>query len=276
MYSSTPGLIITFLVTVFLYFCLVSDDPINLIKKMFKGQQNRNFKLYLFLILATVGINILELAMENSFSFVNWDMTPYIHVLEGDFTAKLQLFLANKPLTQFLTYVYVFAFPAIIWVSLAYYNYQNDSRMMTAVLFALLLNYLIAFPFYVLFPVNEAWYHSSHVRPLFHEVYHNFETQYRNFSGMNNCFPSLHSSLSMTMALLATRSPYKRLARVMQVSAGLIIFATLYLGIHWLTDVTAGVVTALVAVSLAMSPERVAGFAGRITQKFRPVYSREK
>jgi len=96
-----------------------------------------------------------------------------------------------------------------------------------------------------------------------HEVYRSFEGEYRVFSGMNNCFPSLHTSLSLTMALLATLTPYKRLARVLQVSAGLIILSTLYLGIHWLTDVIGGVFTAVVAVSLAMSWERAAEFAGR-------------
>lgn len=263
MYSSTLGLGVTFLVTLVGYFYLVADDPVALIKKMNRGQCSRNFKIFLLLMLATLGVNILELVMENSFRFVTWDMTPYIHAIEGDFTAKLQNFLESKALTHVLTYMYVFAFPAIIWVSLAYYNFQNDSKMMTAVLFALLLNYLIAFPFYVFFPVNEAWYHSSQVRPLMHEVYRSFEGEYRVFSGMNNCFPSLHTSLSLTMALLATLTPYKRLARVLQVSAGLIILSTLYLGIHWLTDVIGGVFTAVVAVSLAMSWERAAEFAGR-------------
>ena len=170
--------------------------------------------------------------------------------------------------------MYVFAFPAIIWVSLAYYNFKNDMKMMTALLFALFLNYLIAFPFYVFFPVNEVWSSSSQVRPLMHEVYRSFEGEYRVFSGMNNCFPSLHTSLSLTMALLATLTPYKRLARVLQVSAGLIILSTLYLGIHWLTDVIGGVFTAVVAVSLAMSWERAAEFAGRTLYRLRPVYSR--
>ncbi len=274
MYSSVVGLAITFLVTLIGYFCLVSDEPAAVIKKMAKGQNSKNLKLFLFLMLATLGVNILELTLEHRFQFVTWDITPYVHAIEGDFTANLQDLLENSLLTHLLTYIYVFAFPAMIWVSLVYYNYKNDSKMMTAVLFGILLNYLIAFPFYVFFPVNEAWYHSSQVRPLIHDAYRTFETSYRTFSGMNNSFPSLHTSISLTMAIMATFSPYKRLARVMQVSAGLIVLATLYLGIHWLTDVIGGVVTAGVAVSLALSWERAADLALRIRQRFRPVYSR--
>lgn len=274
MYSSGIGLGLTFIVTLTGYFYLVADDPAAVIKKMNRGQSSGNFKVFLLLALATLGVNLVELVMENKFSFVTWDMTPYVHALEGDFTARLQALLENRFLTQFLTYMYVFAFPAIIWVSLAYYNFKNDMKMMTALLFALFLNYLIAFPFYVFFPVNEVWTYSGQVRPLMHEVYRNFEAQYRVLSGINNCFPSLHTSLSLTMALLAGRTPYKRLARVMQVSAGLIILSTMYLGIHWFADVIGGVVTAAVAVSLAMSWERAAEYAARAVQRLRPVYSR--
>ena len=272
MYSSTIGICLTFLVTVIGYFFLVADDPVAVIKKMAHGQSAKNFKLYFILILATLGVNILELLLENKFSFVTWDMTPYIQALEGNFTAHLQHFLANRLLTEILTFMYVFAFPATVLVSLAYYNYRDDSKMMTAVLFAMLVNYLIAFPFYIFFPVHEVWHHSSQVRPLMHEVYRTFETGYRRFSGIDNCFPSLHTSISLSMALLATSSPYKRLARLMQVSSGLIILATLYLGIHWLTDVIGGVFTAGVAVSLATSWERAAELAVRAAHKLRPTY----
>ena len=69
---------------------------------------------------------------------------------------------------------------------------------------------------------------------------------------MNNCFPSLHTSLSISVALISIHSGYRRLALVISTSAAIIVFSTIYLGIHWLVDVVAGMAGALAAVNITI------------------------
>jgi len=68
-----------------------------------------------------------------------------------------------------------------------------------------------------------------------------------------NVFPSLHASLSLTVAALAyrTREVYPRWLFVAIFLAANVVVSTMYLGIHWLLDVVAGGVLALVAVRWA-------------------------
>jgi membrane-associated phospholipid phosphatase len=61
-----------------------------------------------------------------------------------------------------------------------------------------------------------------------------------------NVFPSLHTSLSVTVAAMAyrTRDHYPLWAPVAAVLAASVVFSTMYLAIHWATDVVGGVVLA--------------------------------
>nr|WP_254714712.1 phosphatase PAP2 family protein [Natranaeroarchaeum aerophilus] len=65
-----------------------------------------------------------------------------------------------------------------------------------------------------------------------------------------NVFPSLHTSLSATVFLLAamTREEFRRWFGLASVLAASIVVATMALGIHWLIDVLAGIVLSLIAV----------------------------
>ena len=62
----------------------------------------------------------------------------------------------------------------------------------------------------------------------------------------------MHSALSALMAYTAWIRDYKRYKYVALVLAISIPIATLYLGIHWLTDVLGGEAVALISVVLAM------------------------
>jgi membrane-associated phospholipid phosphatase len=72
----------------------------------------------------------------------------------------------------------------------------------------------------------------------------------RPMSGIDNCFPSFHTSLAVTVALFAIRSGRRAFAVVMTAMAAAIIFSTVYLGVHWLTDVGAGIIVGIVAYLL--------------------------
>ncbi|MMZ61443.1 undecaprenyl pyrophosphate phosphatase [compost metagenome] len=116
-----------------------------------------------------------------------------------------------------------------------------------------MINYLIAIPFYLLFPVNEVWSFAPSGASLYMlEAFPEFNTIYRPLSGINNCFPSLHTSISVTVAILAVRSGNRRWATIAVSSAAIIVFSIFYLGIHWLTDMLGGLILASIASSLGL------------------------
>jgi len=66
-----------------------------------------------------------------------------------------------------------------------------------------------------------------------------------------DAFPSGHTALSVLPALLATR-PFPRLAPLLWLWALAIVFATVYIGVHYVADVAAGLL--LTALTLVLAP----------------------
>jgi len=83
----------------------------------------------------------------------------------------------------------------------------------------------------------------------------NPEYQYltREVNTSTNVFPSLHTSLSATVAAFAwqTRSEFPKWLPVAVVLAASVAISTMYLGIHWGIDVTAGLLLAALCVTLS-------------------------
>lgn len=194
----------------------------------------------LFLILY---LNKLELKFESNLP--SNDYTDVIHNIEGDIVYYIQQFFLNDQLTWILTFFYIIVFTSLMIASLIIYLYINDDKSFYSFIYAIMLNYSIAIPFFIFFPIYEVWYYDSTVQFLIPQVYPNFELEYRKLSGINNNFPSLHTAISSTIALIAFRSKSKAFAKLTIVSAGLIIFSTIYLGIHWISDLLAGLLLAV-------------------------------
>jgi membrane-associated phospholipid phosphatase len=105
---------------------------------------------------------------------------------------------------------------------------------------------VIALPFYFLFPVKEMWAgNPEKVRLLVDLVSPAVMEAYRANSALDNCFPSLHTSLALTVAIVASRGEGRRAAAVLWILAVAVVLSTLHLGIHWLTDIGAGIVLAI-------------------------------
>jgi len=175
------------------------------------------------------------------------DFTPAIHQWEGNIVYYLQHFFTNEILTYLLTFFYIIVFPTLMVTSFIIYLNINDSKSFYGFIYGLMLNYLIAIPFYLFFPVYEVWYFDSHIKFLIPEVFPNFETVYRPLSGLDNNFPSLHTSISITMALIALQSKHISYGKITFISSSIIVFSTLYLGIHWISDMTAGILLAVIS-----------------------------
>ncbi|ABB13875.1 phosphatase PAP2 family protein [Carboxydothermus hydrogenoformans] len=199
----------------------------------------REYLLYFLGILLLLLLDVLELKGESGFPS-SYLYSYFIAKIEAPLIIKLQSFQPAW-LVFLLSYVYVFLFP-VLFAAILYYGLINDQKTLIAGLFYIyLINYLVAMPFYVNLPVYEAWSIHPGIKLLLVKYYPQFNVEYRSFSGINNNFPSLHTALSVSFFYLAFKLRDKRLTGVLGVSSSLIVISTIYLGIHWIIDIIAGI-----------------------------------
>ncbi|WP_135555020.1 phosphatase PAP2 family protein [Paenibacillus cymbidii] len=212
---------------------------------------SRKYLLHFTAMIAILFSNKMELWLEQHMHS-RADFTDQIYALEGNFVASIQTWFRNDALTQASTFFYVVVFTSVMIASTLFYTYTKQYKLFYAVCYALIFNYLIAIPFYLFFPVREVWSFHPNVSMLIHDLFPTFEQDYRPLSGIDNCFPSLHTSISVTMAVIAMRSNNRFWRVFTACSAVFIIFSIFYLGIHWLTDMCAGMLLGLFAARTAL------------------------
>jgi membrane-associated phospholipid phosphatase len=220
---------------------IVQMNPLKVAFQFMKYLVRRKmFLSHLVLVIAILYVNKLELLVENSMQ-LSYDLTPFVYSIEGSVSTILQHMWQSPILTFFFTYLYTVMLPTLLIGSIFIYSYKQDHTMYYAACYAITINYLVAIPFYLFFPVDEVWYFlQPDAKLLIVDAFPTFEQEYRPFSGLDNCFPSLHTSLSITMAFLAYRSSFKAWGYFAIITASLIVISIFYLGIHWISDMLAG------------------------------------
>lgn len=214
----------------------------------------RSYKFLLLVagMFGVLALNKYELQIERKLHLTS-DYTSFVFGLEGHFVRDLQNLFFTPWLTPIIVFFYIFMLQSVLAASLGVYLLDKNRVMLYATCYTIILNYAIAIPFYLYFPVNEVWsYVPAGVRFIMLDVFPKFEEEYRPLSGLNNCFPSLHTSISVSTALLAFRSGNRRWMAMTTVSAVIIVFGIFYLGIHWLTDMLGGTLLAVVATTIAV------------------------
>ena len=192
------------------------------------------------------------------------NVTGAIYRLEGTIVATLQSSVPTW-LTQYFGYMYVYgyAFLLVFPVLVALVASERDILRRTA--FAYTLNYVIGMACYVLFvaygPRN---FMPALVEPLLFDAMPRFQLLTSQVNANTNVFPSLHTSLSVTVALLAihTHDTFPRWTPIAVFVASNIVLSTMILGIHWATDVVAGTLLGALSVWLVCSG-RVRSLPGR-------------
>lgn len=212
---------------------------------------SRNYLLFLAAMFAILVLNKNELRLEHWLK-VPYDLTPVLTGWEGDWMLWVQKTFHSDLLTGISATFYLVVFQSVMIASVGIYTFHNMRKLYYAFCVALLLNYFIAVPFYLFVPVNEVWYALPEVKFLMLDAFPAFESHYRALSGLNNCFPSLHTSISVTMALIASRSGIRRWAIFTWIHAAIIVFTIFYLGIHWFTDMLVGLALASFAAAVGL------------------------
>jgi membrane-associated phospholipid phosphatase len=204
------------------------------------------FSAHFIALIAILLLNKLELRFESLLTAAV-DYTEQFQDWDRGFVGWIQASLHVPWLTEGLSYMYLVVFHSLLVASLILYGSRTDKRLYYATCYAIMLNYGIAIPFFIFFPVNEVWVNDPSVQLRLLDVFPRFESEYRLLSGIDNCFPSLHTSISVTLAVLAIRSDSSKWAWLCAACAVAIIFSIFYLGIHWFLDMAGGVALGLFA-----------------------------
>lgn len=130
-----------------------------------------------------------------------------------------------------------------------------------------MLQFPLILPFYNLILLHEVWYVNKQP-DLLHRV---FADENSLLVAVMNCFPSMHTSISFAMLLLALREKDRIFKYMMVTYCSAIIFSTLYLQIHWVIDVIAGMIFAYGTVKLTDLLIRI-GSTHALPAKFKQFY----
>lgn len=186
--------------------------------------------------------------------YLQFNVSGLIYELEGDFIADVQAF-STPALTEYFSFVYVHGYVFLLVFPLVAYFALEDSERLAELLAAYGLNYAIGLVCYVLFvaygPRNVI---PGSVESLLYTTHPATQHLTGEVNLNTNVFPSLHASLSATVVLFAwrTRREFPGWLVVASLLAASVSVATMYLAIHWATDVAAGLVLAAVSYSLAV------------------------
>ncbi len=197
---------------------------------------------------------------------VNEDYTGYLMMIEGDFVSHFQSF-TTPLLTYFNGFVYLMIFSFLMLFTFIILIYTRNLHALEEFTIAFIIIYLTAFPFYIFVPVTVTGHALPNVSPILYELSPIIDQGVRVVDPfLDNDFPSLHAALSiMALMVVVLRTNLERYKVFSAISTFAILFSTLYLGIHWITDLVAGALLAMVSYYIATRyREYIFGMAHRI------------
>jgi membrane-associated phospholipid phosphatase len=181
-------------------------------------------------------------------------LTGLIYAIEGDFVAWVQATFVAPELTVYFSSIYMYGYVFLLVFPFVAYLALPETTALNRLIVAYALNYSIGLVIYtVVFAHGPRNLMPDMVTSLLFTYNPDFMALTSEVNEAANVFPSLHTSLSVTVASFAvlTREEYPRWTPVALWLATSVVLATMYLGIHWLTDVVGGVALALGSVYLS-------------------------
>lgn len=184
--------------------------------------------------------------------------TNWIFSLAGSAIRVLQDRLDYAVISDVFIVVYAWVFAFLIYFTPLLLLARDDRVVLRTYAIAMMFNYIVLTPFFLFFPVSVSGFHAaSEMTPILYVNSH-WGRMVTSIDTLNNDFPSGHVSLSVTTFLVFAYagSAYRRFSYFLAGATAAIVFAVLYLGIHWPADVFAGFLVA-VGSTVAARSDRV-------------------
>lgn len=219
-----------------------------------KKQLIKEGRYYILLALLVIALCMKQISIQDKIvmRFGYYDYTALISAINPDFALIFQKGIYSS-LTYLMTFTYIIIYPsAVFFTALILIHYRETVLLKRAALM-FSLNYLIAFPFFMLFHVSTTGATLPGVEPLIYEQFPRICSAITTIDPLDNCFPSLHVAMVFSAFLIMCGTNYRRYKIFTYFAVPATIFAVLYLGIHWLIDILAGIALALFTYYLAKS-----------------------
>ena len=185
---------------------------------------------------------------------LNWRITDELYAIEGEFVAGLQRATPDVLLEPFsVAYMLGFAVLLVAGPTMYLLTEATGQRRLKELLVAYMLNYAVGTVCYTLFIGYGPRRFLDSVDGLMYQFYPETQELTAAVASNTNVFPSLHTSLSVAAFAVAWRSrrTFPRWTVVSAALAAGVVYSTMYLGIHWATDVVAGAALGVASVAAA-------------------------
>jgi len=155
----------------------------------------------------------------------------------------------NPILLYFFVFIYIIIYPFSVLFSLIYFILDDQKKALKNLAYALVVTYVISLPFYLFLPITNVYTYYGTESAL-ETVIPSIEQFFYSTTTHNNCLPSLHTAMVIFLAYCASLTNNKKFAYFNYFLMVSVLISVIYLSIHWLTDVIAGIIVAFVTIFL--------------------------
>jgi membrane-associated phospholipid phosphatase len=167
---------------------------------------------------------------------------------DGDWLRRVPPFawLQAPVFTPWVRWVYAFGFALAVWGPVIRSFFARDAaKMLRYMLATHILQFALIMPFYALIRLEEVWWVLGRPDP-FERALPPAELAVI----VQNCFPSMHTSVAFAALLLALRERGQVFRWLTVAYTAAIIYSTVHLEIHWLLDLPPGLLLGWASVRL--------------------------
>tara|TARA_B100000003_G_scaffold208933_1_gene231313 strand:+ start:4519 stop:5346 length:828 start_codon:yes stop_codon:yes gene_type:complete len=235
-----------------LIICKPSEVQLNLeqVQKMFK-----NYWIHIFVgILAILSKFIVDNIDRSLMVKEQLDMTELIFLIEGKSVLFFQETLRHNILDFLLTHFYIIGLMTTTFCTFIFPLYFDDRKMANRVSTSILWSYFLAVPFFLFFNVRVTGDYITEMESIAYNLSPEINSWFRTIDTFSNGMPSLHVALPLSAYLTLrnwNKKEWNKFQNFLLVMISLTIFSILYLGIHWILDIIAGFIIAMLAVMIS-------------------------